>query len=161
MTTFIIVILAVLSVVGSVVWVRPSHRDVKLAKWRQQARVSGLQVKLEGLQAEPKESGIREDVTGASYTLFLPKALKGDELTWAVVKADGWLKDGLPQEWSWYLKEAPLDLSKLCALIESSPIPIYAIERTPNSSRIIWGEEGIEFDAPQLNEFLQKAQAIS
>ncbi len=161
MTTFIIVILAVLSVVGSVVWVRPSHRDVKLAKWRQQARVSGLLVKLEGLKAEPKDSGIREDVSGASYSLYLPKPVNGDELTWAVVKADGWLQDGLLQDWSWYLKEVSLDLSNLNALIESSPIPIYAIERTPSSSRVIWGEEGQEFDAPKLNEFLKKVQAIS
>ena len=61
MSTFIIVALIMLSVVGSVVWVRPSPRDQRLAKWRQQALVGGLRVNLQPLKAEPKDSGIRDD----------------------------------------------------------------------------------------------------
>lgn len=160
MMTIAIVIVAILSVVGSVVWVRPSKRDVKLAKWRQEARVAGLQVKLEGLKAEPKESGIRDDVVGASYYLHLPKAKKGDEVSWAVVKTDGWLKEGLDEGWSWYLAQPSVDLVKIRALIDSSPLPIDAIERLPARSRIVWGEVGPDFNAKQLAEFLKEVQSI-
>ena len=160
MTAFIIVIVAILSVVGSVVWVRPSHRDVKLAKWRQQARVAGLQVKLEGLKAEPKESGIREDVGGASYYLHLPKAQKGDDVSWAVVKTEGWLNEGLDEGWSWYLAKPLVDLDRVRSLIASCPVPIDAIERTPVRSRVIWAEAGKDFDAKQLADFLKEVQSI-
>lgn len=158
MTVFIVV-LAILSVVGSVVWVRPSQRDVKLAKWRQEARVAGLQVKLEGLKAEPKDSGIRADVNGASYYLHQPKPEKGDNVSWAVVKTEGWLKEGLAAEWSWYLSMPMGNIDKIRALIDSCPIPIDAIERTPARCRIVWGESGKEFDAQQLAEFLREVHA--
>ena len=161
MMTILIVLVAILSVVGSVAWVRPSKRDVKLATWRQAARVAGLQVKLEALKAEPKDSGIREDVGLASYFLYLPKAQKNDEMTWAVVKAEGWLKAHLPSGWSWYRREVALNTNKLQALIESCPVPIHAIERTPNGSRIVWDEAGQDFEAHKLVEFLTQVQAIS
>ena len=160
MTTLLIIVVAVLSLVGSVVWVRPSKRDVKLAKWRQEARLAGLFVKLDGLVAEPKNSGIRDDIGGASYYLYETKSHKDDRLTWAVVKAQGWLQQGLPKEWSWYQQEMPLNSQRLHDLIESAPISVEAIERTPKYSRVIWGESGQDFDAQQLKQFLQQVQAL-
>ena len=160
MTALLIVIIAVLSVVGSVVWVRPSKRDVKLAKWRQEARVAGLYVKLDGLVAEPKDSGIRDDIGGASYYLYETNSDKHDQLTWAVVKAQGWLQQDLPDEWSWYKQQMPLNSQLLQELIESLPVPVFAIERTPKYSRVIWGEAGQDFDAQQLKQFLQQVQAL-
>ena len=160
MTTIIIVILAILSVVGSVVWVRPSKRDLKLASWRQEARTAGLLVKLESLKAEPKESGIREDIGEASYSLYLPKAEKGDDVSWAVVKADGWLKEGLSEGWSWYLSMPNANIEKIQSLIEACPIEVDAIERSPARSRIVWREAGSEFDAERLADFLREVQSI-
>ncbi len=160
MTGFIIVLVAILSVVGSVVWVRPSKRDVKLADWRQEARKAGLHVKLEGLAAEPRESGIRDDITGASYYLYNQQLDKTDELTWAVVNTHGWLQDNLLPEWSWYQREVTISSADLKSLMGSLPLPIKAIERTPKYSRIIWDESGSEFNAGALKEFLVLAQAI-
>ncbi len=161
MTALVIVMVAILSLVGSVVWVRPSKRDVKLAKWRQEARLAGLYVKLDGLAAEPKDSGIREDIGGASYYLYETKSDKQDQLSWAVVKAQGWLQQGLPEEWSWYQREMPLNNQRLLSLIASLPISVDAIERTPKYSRVIWGESGQDFDAQQLKQFLQQVQALA
>ncbi len=161
MTGFIIVLVAILSVVGSVVWVRPSKRDVKLADWRQEARKAGLHVRLEGLAAEPKESGIRDDVTGASYYLYNQQPDKKDELTWAIVNTHGWLQDNLPTNWSWYHREVAINSADLSSLMSSLSLPIKAIERTPKYSRIIWDESGLEFDAVQLKELLQKVHAIT
>ncbi len=161
MITIAVIIFAVLMVVGSVAWVRPSRRDVKLAEWRMQARQAGLHVKLDALPAEPKDSGIRDDVSGASYYLYQASVPKTDQLNWAVVKAQGWLQEGLPQEWSWYQQEVSLDVVELSKLLELSPLPILAIERTPKYSRIVWGETGTEFNAPQLKLYLQEIQAIS
>ncbi len=160
MTGFIIVLVAILSVVGSVVWVRPSKRDVKLADWRQEARKAGLHVKLEGLAAEPRESGIRDDITGASYYLYNQQPDKADELTWAVVNTHGWLQHNLPTEWSWYHREVTINSEDLKRLMSSLPLPIKAIERTPKYCRIIWDESGPEFNADTLKDFLVSAQAI-
>ncbi|MEY8264263.1 MAG: hypothetical protein RPR98_08655 [Bermanella sp.] len=161
MLTLLIVMVAILSLVGSVVWVRPSKRDVKLAKWRQEARQAGMYVKLDGLAAEPKDSGIRDDIGGASYYLYEPQAHKQDQLSWALVKAEGWLQQGLPARWSWYRQEVALDGPRLQALIAALPIAVDAIERTPKYSRIIWQESGQEFDAQQLKQFLQQVQALA
>ncbi len=150
--------IAILSVLGSVAWVRPSQRDVKLAQWRRDAIVAGLHVKLEALKAEPKDSGIREDVAGVSYFLYQPKPIKGDKETWAVVKTDGWLQEGLPQQWSWYRRQNNKKAMEVSVLINDAPVKILALERTPVLSRIMWAETGDAFDAVALNAFLQKVQ---
>ena len=149
-----------LAIVGSVMWIRPSPRDQKLAKWRRDAIMAGMKVRLQTLKAEPKNSGIRDDVDGVTYEWFNPEPNKTDKTTWAIVKMDGWLQEGLPQGWSWYGKEMSVDLEKIKHIVEGLPIEVNAIERTPISSRVIWNENGKEFDAVKLKEYLQNLQAI-
>lgn len=158
MPSWLIVIFVALMVIGSVAWVRPSPRDKRLADYRYKAIVAGLKVSLTKMPAEPKDSGIRDDVEGASYILYDTNPKKGDEKRWAVVKVDGWMKDGLPESWCWY-KEENSELAEIISnLIESCPIAITAIERTPAFSRIVWDEKEEEFDAGALKEFLTKVQ---
>lgn len=159
MAVWVVILLVVMMVVGSVVWVRPSPRDKRLALWRRDAIMSGLKVKLEGLAAEPKESGIRDDVEGVSYILFKVSPAKGDEKKWAVVKSEGWLQAGLPEQWSWYKEEDQSLSEALSSLIKNAPLPILAIERTPYLSRVIWKENADNFDSQKLKEFLQQVQA--
>jgi hypothetical protein len=161
MTVWLAMIFIALAVIGSVMWVRPSPRDQKLAKWRQEALMAGLKVRLQTLKAEPKNSGVREDVEGVTYELFNPEPDKLDKTTWAIVRVDAWLKDGLPEGWSWYGQEAQIDLNSVKQMIDALPVEVNAIERTPVSSRIIWNESGKEFDAVKLKEYLQTLQAIS
>lgn len=160
MTVWLAMIFVALVVVGSVMWIRPSPRDQKLAKWRRDALVAGMKVRLQTLKAEPKKSGIREDVPGVSYEWFNPEPNKADKITWALVKTDAWLKEGLPEGWSWYEKEVDIDQAKLVEMINTLPVEVNAIERTPISSRIIWNETGKEFDAIKLKEYLKNLQAI-
>ena len=47
MAVWVVILLVVMMVVGSVVWVRPSPRDKRLALWRRDAIMSGLKVKLD------------------------------------------------------------------------------------------------------------------
>jgi hypothetical protein len=158
MPSWLIVIFVALMVIGSVAWVRPSPREKRLANFRSKAIVAGLKVSLTKMPAEPKDSGIRDDVEGASYILYDTNPKKGDEKRWAVVKFDGWIKDGLPEGWCWY-KEENIKLAEvICNLIESCPITISAIERTPMFSRIVWDEKEEEFDAGALKEFITKVQ---
>lgn len=161
MPPWILVILAILIVVGSVVWVRPSPRDQKLAAWRRDALVAGLKVSLQGLKAEPKQSGIRDDIEGASYTLYNPASQKGDELSWAVVKAQGWLQEDLPEQWSWYKENGHVSHAQVAQLIQDCPLEVLAIERTPVSSRVIWKETGSEFSPEGLKGFLERVQAVN
>ena len=160
MGVWIAMVFIALAIVGSVMWIRPSPRDQKLAKWRRDAIMAGMKVRLQTLKAEPKNSGIRDDVDGVTYEWFNPEPNKTDKTTWAIVKMDGWLQEGLPQGWSWYGKEMPIDLEKIKHIVEGLPIEVNAIERTPISSRVIWNENGKEFDAVKLKEYLQNLQAI-
>lgn len=161
MAVWLVMIFIALVVVGSVMWVRPSPRDQKLAKWRRDAIMAGLKVRMQTLKAEPKNSGIRDDVEGISYEWFNPEPNKTDTTTWAIVKTDAWLKDGLPQGWSWYAQEVDIDPAKIAQIIQALPMEVNAIERTPISSRVIWNESGKDFDAKALKEYLQNLQAIS
>jgi len=161
MPPWVLVILAILIVVGSVVWVRPSPRDKKLATWRRDALVAGLKVSLQGLKAEPKHSGIRDDVEGASYILYNPASQKGDECSWAVVKTQGWLQEDLPESWSWYKENGHVPHDQVAQLILECPLDVLAIERTPVSSRVIWKENGSEFSPEVLKGFLEKVQMLN
>lgn len=161
MPVWVIIIFVILMVVGSVVWVRPSPRDQRLAEWRRNAIVSGLKVRLEGVAAEPKDSGIREDIEGVSYILYNVQPNKSDKKQWMVVNTDGWLKDELPEGWSWH-KEESLNISgALSDLIKNAPLPILAIERTPYLSRVVWKESAASFDPETLKKYLEKVQSIS
>lgn len=161
MAPWVMVILAILTVVGSVVWVRPSPRDQKLAAWRRDALVGGLKVSLQGLKAEPKDSGIRDDVEGASYVLYNTDAQKGDTTMWAVVKTEGWLKEDLQDGWSWYKENGHVDHGQVAKLIADCPLDVLVIERTPVSSRVIWKEGGSEFNAGVLKTFLERVQKVN
>lgn len=160
MPTWLIVIAITLVVVGSVAWVRPSQRDKRLAEFRHEALMAGLKVRLDGIEAEPKESGIREDIPGASYILIEKQPVKKDATSWMVVKDDGWIKDGLVEGWSWHTKKVEVNLETVNSLIESAPVPILGIERTPKFSRIIWGEGPVEFNGTELKQYLEKVQAL-
>lgn len=164
MTVWVVIAFIVLVVVGSVVWIRPSPRDQKLALWRRDAIMAGLKVRMQTLKAEPKQSGIRDEVEGVSYEWYVPKVDKQDQFTWAVVKTNGWLTDGLPEGWSWYESDPEKGEAfnkAVSQLIDECPVEVNALERTPRSSRIMWSENGKEFDAPSLKRFLEKLQATS
>lgn len=154
----IVTILIMLVILGSVAWVRPSPRDKKIAKWRHEALIAGMKVSLQPLKAEPKDSGIRDDIEGASYQLINKVPNKKDGLVWTVVKADGWMKEDLPSEWSWYKVNGHVDHAEVAKLIEECPVEVIAIQRTPVLSRVIWMEFGQEFDPQPLKAFLEKVQ---
>lgn len=158
---WVMVILAILTVVGSVVWVRPSPRDQKLAAWRRDALVGGLKVNLQGLKAEPKHSGIRDDTEGASYILYNTATQKGDDTVWAVVKTQGWLQEDLPEGWSWYKENGHVAHDEVAKLIAECPLDVLAIERTPVLSRVIWKESGSEFNPEMLKAFLERVQKLN
>lgn len=160
MPAWVIAIVIMLVIVGSVAWVRPSQREKRLAQFRHEALMAGIKVRLDGIDAEPKESGIREDIPGASYILLEKQPDKKDTTSWMVVKDDGWIQDGLVDGWSWHTKKVDVNLDTLNGLIKNAPLPIIGIERTPKYSRIIWGEGPVEFDAPALKQYLEMVQAF-
>ncbi|WP_396586345.1 hypothetical protein [Bermanella sp. R86510] len=161
MGIWIVIAIALLVIVGSVSWLRPSVKEKKQGEWRHQALMAGLKVSLQGLPAEPKESGIRDDIKGASYILYNPAPQKTDTKKWAVVKQDGWMKEDLPEGWSWYKTQQTFDVASLNNILKELPESTLAVERTPQFSRIVWLENGQEFDPAHLKSLLQNVQAIS
>ncbi|EAT13353.1 hypothetical protein HF888_07645 [Bermanella marisrubri] len=161
MGVWIIIVLGMLVIFGSVQWLRPSVKEKKQGQWRHQALMAGMKVSLQGLPAEPKESGIRDDVNGASYILYNPKPSKKDTCKFAVVKQQGWMQEGLPEGWSWYKEKPSVDLDAVSRVIGRLPESSVAIERTPDYSRVIWWENGQTYDPDHLKQTLEKLQAIS
>ncbi|MCP5325602.1 MAG: hypothetical protein H7A09_04635 [Oceanospirillaceae bacterium] len=153
-------ILAALMVVGGALWIKPSRREQKLAVWRRDAIVAGMQVRLKGMDAEPKNTGIREDVLGVSYILHNMDLHKKPQQEWAVVQAEGWYNDDLPAGWAWYGHKPDSESYRqhIASLLEQSPYPLVGLERTMNFVRFVWKENGDTFDAAVLKQYLAGLQ---
>lgn len=156
-----VAILAGLMVLGGALWVKPSKREQKIAVWRRDAIVAGMQVRLKGMDAEPKHSGIREDVSGVSYIAHNMELHKKPLQEWAVVQSDGWYQDDLPAGWAWYghKPESAEYRQHVASLLEQSPYPLVGLERTMNFVRFVWKENGDTFDAAVLKGYLMQLQA--
>lgn len=104
MSTGLIVFLCVMAVAGSILWLKPSRRDQHLAKLRQQAIVSGLQLKQRRFEPQAAKNGIRDAMDGVSYSVVLPNHAMGGALQFRLVKQAGWDQDNLPDGFSWHDK---------------------------------------------------------
>lgn len=156
----LIAILACMMVLGGALWIKPSKRDAKIAVWRRNAIVAGMQVRLKGIEAEPKNTGIREDVYGVSYIAHNNDLHKKAVQEWAVVQADGWYNDDLPVGWAWHghKPESAEYRQHVASLLAQSPYPVVALERTTNFVRFVWLENGDSFDAAVLKKYLADLQ---
>lgn len=102
MITWLIVAAVGLSLFGSVYWMKPSARDTRLAKLRFDAIKAGLQIRQFTFKPDSAKTGIRDDITGTSYTLLRPGRQQGGELRFRVAGQPGWDSDGLPEGLSWH-----------------------------------------------------------
>jgi hypothetical protein len=105
--SWLIPLAVVLLVFGSVYWMKPSPRDSRLAALRLDAIKAGLQVRYYRFQADGAKTGVREDITGTSYTLVFRQPAHDEgkprhELLFRIVGQPAWETAGLPQGLSWH-----------------------------------------------------------
>lgn len=144
---WLIIILVVSSLVGSVMWVMPSPRERFQANLRLKARGLGFQVQIAQLKM-PRQKGEAEAET-LSVPVYrqvrtnLSSQQKDSWVSWQVCRAETLAQEGLPQGWSWISGEGRLDGARLAALCETLadlPADAIALESTPIHLNVFWRE---------------------
>jgi len=160
-----IIVLIMLSLVGSMMWVMPTPRQRFQAKLRLEARKHGLQVSL-GHLALPRAQGEMEaeELKCPVYRLprtNLARSERDSFMGWTVARVQAIANEGLPAGWSWVKGErtlAPARLNQLSEWLESLPKEVEAIESDQIHLALYWREPE---RAGALDELAERAkQAI-
>ena len=161
-----IIILIMLSLIGSMMWMMPSQRQKYQAKLRMRAKTMGYQVQLARITGPRAEGEVEPDtVTVPAYRLMRTnmdrkesEALKA----WQVFRVRSIASDGLPDGWSWSYGEGELSDSQLALLAEilpSMPADVVALESSPVQVSVYW-QEGEEEDLEILGSLKEELDKI-
>lgn len=112
-----IAVLGIMAIIGSILMLKPSARDSRLARLRFEAVRQGIQLKQFGWKPDPKKTGIHDTVTATSYTVLRPGSSKVGELHFSVVAQKGWDTEHLPEGLSWHKQGTAKDAEKLKKLL--------------------------------------------
>ncbi len=163
MWTWGIVVLIMLSLVGSMMWAMPSPREKAQALLRSKARTLGLQVQLVRLTA-PRATGESEaeEFERAAYRQLrsgLSAAQRERLVPWQVFRIRSLACDGLPDGWSWKQGEGilmPAQLEVLADALQALPEDVVALESTPIHVSAFWRERGGVEALEAINMTLQR-----
>ena len=158
MSPLIIIIAVVMAVIGSVMMLKPSAKQARLAEQRLEAIKLGLQVKLENFEPESEKNGVRNDIRGAQYLRFFPD-VKSQQIKWRVVRQAAWDSEGLPESWSWHDKDSVPNLEKLNTLLKELPEDVLLVEAFDNRVALIT-EESKDSTALLINDWLEQVTRL-
>lgn len=113
---WIILVLIMMALIGSVFWLKPSPRDQRLADLRLQAMKLGLSVKHLTFDPESAKNGVRDKISGTTYSLFVEDSKAPKDIIFRIVRQIGWDNELLPAEFSWHDKVSPEKTDWFCAL---------------------------------------------
>ncbi len=146
---WVIIVLLLLSIVGSMMWMMPSPRQRVQALLRQKAMRQGIQVQMARVLF-PREIGeaVPDEQTCIAYRL--PRTLadrreKTATIPWHIFRLNSHATEGLPEGWCWSKGEGYLEertLQQIAEVIESMPDDCYSIESTPVAVSMYWYEKG-------------------
>lgn len=162
MKIFIIVVV-VMSLLGSFMWMMPTPREKMQAKLRLKAKKEGFMVQLVRLTAPRAEGEMDEKVRNTpAYRLprsNLDKREVSAMVPWQIFRVTAIANEGLPEGWSWKLGERTLSdtqLSLLTDVIELLPSDVAALESTPVNVTAFWNERTGEDQLETLKTALEK-----
>ncbi|MCW8885675.1 MAG: hypothetical protein OQK12_10550 [Motiliproteus sp.] len=159
---WVIIILLLLSVVGSMMWMMPSPKQKVQALLRQQAMRTGIQVQMVRLLF-PREIGesIPDERDCIAYRLPRTNAMRKDKKTtipWQIFKLESHATTGLPDGWCWSKGEYQLSeeqLQQVGEIIAMLPADGYSLESTPIAVSLFWYENGTEESVEKIHQILQ------
>lgn len=125
---WLIILAVTLSLFGSVYWLKPSARDTRLAKLRFDAIKMGLQVRQFTFKSDSAKNGVREDITGTSYTLMTDVKQQGGDVLFRVVGQPAWDNEGLPEGLSWHDKGTAEDARRVSEALAALDDDILLLE---------------------------------
>ncbi|MDP6969105.1 MAG: hypothetical protein QGG88_08340 [Gammaproteobacteria bacterium] len=154
---WLIVVLVVLSLAGSISWVLPTPVQRAQARIRKLAMQQGVQVRISKLQG-PREAGeiAPESHLATGYGLARSSAAsKGMAKShhWEIFRARGLNTQGLPAGWCWNRGADALSatqLQVLTQLINRLPEDVYALGSSPINVTIYWHEKGTPEELDEL-----------
>ncbi len=157
-----IIILVMMSLLGSMMWVMPSPRERFLAKLRSQATRRGFQVQMVRV-TPPRAAGqvAPEVMKATAYRLpryNLDKKHRDHFNEWQIFRLTAVANEGLPEGWCWGIGERQLNeqqLAVLNQLIAELPEGVTSVESTPLHISLYWNEKGDETTLEQLHTLLQ------
>ncbi|WP_261844613.1 hypothetical protein [Aliamphritea ceti] len=157
-----IIILVMMSLVGSMMWVMPSKRQRFQAQLRQLAMQKGFNVQVAQIKP-PRATGQVEQESFNSPVYRLPRTNisrqeRDSFIHWQIYKQTTLAMDGLPEGWCWGEGERKLShsqLEKLHALIASMPEGVVAIESDPVHLGVFWDERGVLEDLDQIQDAMK------
>ncbi len=163
---WIIIVLILLSIIGSMLWVMPSPRQRVQALLRQQAMRLGVKVKICRVVL-PRALGetLVDERDCVAYRMprieryRKPRHTAAEPTTWQIFKVRSHANAGLPQDWSWSQGEGrlePATLALMAELIEALPADIYGLESTPVGVAVYWEERGTPETVASIQQQLHR-----
>ena len=161
-----IIILVMMSLVGSMMWVLPSKRERFQAQLRAKAKPLGFQVQMVRMTA-PRAKGETEPRQYSSMAYRLPRLNVNKKTAnqiepWHAYRVESVANTGLPAGWSWDFGENVLSesaLQLLAEIIDALPDDVTSIESTPIHATAFWDEHGsledLELIKGQLERILE------
>jgi hypothetical protein len=102
--TWLIIVVACLTIFGSVYWLKPSARDQRLAAMRMTAIKQGVHVRYHSFQPDSAKTGVRDVITGTAYSLLKQPSKPAGDLLYRVVGQVAWDNECLPEGLAWHDK---------------------------------------------------------
>ncbi len=158
-----IIVLIMMSLIGSMMWVMPTKRQRFLADLRMKATRLGFQVQLIRL-TPPRAMGEVEAETFSASAYRLPRLdMKKEQRDgfkeWRIFWQEAISNEGLPAGWCWETGERQLteqQLQQLNEFISELPDGIRAVESTPIHLTLFWDERGDEAVLESLKQKMQQ-----
>lgn len=147
--SWLIIVFIVLSLIGSIAWVKPTPRQKFLAKLRLDARALGFNCRLVHITS-PRPKGELEGQKQSIMAYRLFRESQGFEqqeegFAWSIFSIESLATEGLPEGWSWNKGEGKLpavSLSALTAVIEALPEGVASLDATSGYVTAYWNEKG-------------------
>ncbi|MEH6811848.1 MAG: hypothetical protein V7677_04875 [Motiliproteus sp.] len=160
---WVIIILLLMSIVGSMLWMMPSPKQKVQALLRQHAMRQGIQVQISRLLF-PRAIGeaIPDERDCVAYRLSRTNALRRENkktIPWQIFKLNSHATNGLPDGWCWSKGEDQLEaeqLRQMQEIIGLLPKDAYSLESTPVSVSVYWYEKGDTDSVEQIKRLLQR-----
>lgn len=159
-----IIVLIMLSLIGSMMWVMPSPRQRFQSKLRLDARKQGFHVSLARLKLPRAQGEMEGDERNMPLYRYrrdnLDRKERDSFVGWSVARVNALANTGLPPGWSWINGESTLDNSRLTALsnwLEGLPLAVEAVESDSMHLALYWSES----ELPGSLEALAKSAAVA
>ncbi len=144
MIAWAVVILSVFMVYGTVMWVRPSAKDRRLADLRLKAMKAGVKVQ----QGHIDDLSVDGRVNKLSRHVYFYRLLKNHSRrpTATLLRTTGESGIYLPDGWTWERGcRLSTDLTALIVpILADQPDTVFALEMSPGYVGIAWDERDIE-----------------